>query len=55
MRLPFLAATAAFAGDLGTTVEARVGKSAAVGGVEVWWSSSRVMGRSGMAMLLVLA
>ena len=35
-RLPFLAATTAFAGDLGTTVEERAGKSAAVRGVEVW-------------------
>ena len=55
VRLPFLAATTAFAGGLGTTVAARAGKSAAVRGVEVWWSSSRVMGRSGMIMLLVLA
>ena len=33
---PFLAATRALAGGLGPTVSARVGKSAAVGGVEVW-------------------
>ena len=36
VRLPFLAATRAFAGGLGTTVSARGGKSVAVGGVEVW-------------------
>ena len=46
MRLPFLAATGALAEGLGPTVLERVGKSPAVGGVEIWLNSSRVTGRS---------
>ena len=52
MRLPFLAATGALAEGLGPTVSERVGKSPAVGGVEIWLNSSRVIGRSGTIILL---
>ena len=53
MRLPFLAATGALAEGLEPTVSERVGKSPAVGGVEgveIWLNSSRVTGRSKLAL-----